>query len=209
MEKTNSTIKTEGQDNSQETNNIQQPNPKENTSGSEKGKDGKLFTQDELNDIITKRLNKEKSKWEHQVSEAERLASLSAEERLAEDIKRQQEELESNRKAFEEMKSKYEREQLLNQTSKELSKKSLPISFAELLTGKTAEETQANIESFSKAFTNAVQEEVNNRLKGRVPSSNKDGGLEGTITKEVFRKMSISDKQNLYNTNPELYKSLK
>ena len=57
----------------------------------------KKFTQAELDDIISKRLAKERAKFEEQlknkVSEAERLAKLSEDERQKEEIRIAQEEI--------------------------------------------------------------------------------------------------------------------
>lgn len=168
----------------------------------------KTFTQEELNDIITKRINKEKSKWMQSVSEAERLGKLSAEERAAEELKRQREELEAERRELKAFKEKYEKEQLLNQTSKELANKNLPIEFASILMGATAEATKENIEVFNTNFLKAVENEVNNRLKGKAPKST-DKKDPNKISKAQFKKMSLSERQELFNKDPELYATLK
>ena len=60
------------------------------------------FTQAEVNSIIEKRLARERAKFDEQlktkVSEAERLAKLTEEERRHEELKIQQEQIEQQRK---------------------------------------------------------------------------------------------------------------
>ena len=41
----------------------------------------RLFTQEEVNNIVEKRLNKEKNKWKNEVDQAKRLAEMSAEDK--------------------------------------------------------------------------------------------------------------------------------
>ena len=83
-------------------------------------KQEKLFTQEELNEIIEKRLNKEKNKWKNEVDQAKRLAEMSAEERAKEEFKIQKAD-------FEKQKAEFERERLLVQTQKELNTINIPI----------------------------------------------------------------------------------
>ena len=67
--------------------------------------------------------------------------------------------------------------------------------------------TDADIEAFKKAYNNAIYNEVQKRIKanGYVPDSHKSGS---SITKEDFAKMSITEKEQLYTENLELYRTL-
>ena len=86
----------------------------------------KLFTQEEVNNIIEKRLNKEKNKWKNEVDQAKRLAEMSAEDRAREQFKMEKAE-------FERQRAEFERERLLVQTQRELSTKNIPVEFADML----------------------------------------------------------------------------
>ena len=99
-------------------------------------------------------------------TEAERLATLSADERKAEEVK-----------AFERDKAQFQHDRLVNETVKQLATKGLPVDLAEQLTGKDATETLANITAFEKTFNTAVEKGVNDRLKGSAP---KAGGTTAT-----------------------------
>ena len=57
-----------------------------------------------------------------------------------------------------------------------LSKANLPQTFADFVIGADAESTQKNVDALSAAFSKAVQEQVEQRLKGRTPSTGSGSG---------------------------------
>ena len=164
----------------------------------------KTFTQDEVNEMISKRLQRErkdiKAQIEAERKEAEELAKLSEQER-------QKKLFEKQVKEFEETKRAFENERLLNETSKHLDAKKLPIKFAKLLKGNNAEETFENIQLFEVEFNEAVEKVVTERLRGNVPKTTTSSSTV-SITKEQFRSMSYMEKMNLYNENKELFNEL-
>ncbi len=136
------------------------------------------FTQEELDKKlqseadkrVQEALNTAKSKWEKEwtgklekaKTEAERLAKLSADEKKAEEDRLRAEEL-----------AKKDREltvrELQLEAVDELNKRKLPVDFAKILLGETAEDTLEKIKLFETAFREAVQAEVDSKLKGRTP----------------------------------------
>ena len=164
----------------------------------------KTFTQEEVDKIVNKRLARERkdieAKIESERAEAERLAKMSEAEKQQALFKKQVAEFEATKKAF-------ESEKLLNETSKQLASKNLPIEFAELLKAEDAESTFENIKIFEAKFNEAVEKLVNERLRGKTPKA-QTGAVEG-VTKEAFNKMSYKERLELYNSDPELYNKLK
>ena len=164
----------------------------------------KTFTQEEVDKMITKRLQRERkdieAKIEAERKEAEELAKLSEQER-------QKKLFEKQVKEFEETKRAFENERLLNETSKQLASKSLPIEFAEILKGNNAEKTFENIQLFETKFNEAVEKVVTERLRGNVPKTTTSSS-NPSITKEQFRSMSYMEKMNLYNENKDLFNQL-
>ena len=162
------------------------------------------FTQDEVNEMISKRLQRERkdieAKIEAERKEAEELAKLSEAEKQKKLFEKQVREFEETKKAF-------ENERLLNETSKQLDAKKLPIKFAKLLKGKNAEETFENIQLFEVEFNEAVEKVVTERLRGNVPKTTTSSS-NPSITKEQFRSMSYMEKMNLYNENKDLFNEL-
>ena len=133
-----------------------------------KGEDTRTFTQEDLDRIISDRLKKAEAKWrkaaEVQTSEAARLATLSAEERKAEEFRLQQEKFAAEKAAFEAQRMEME-------ATKLLAADKLPVEFAGMLKAATAEDTQANIKTFAEAFRAAVAAAVNDRLKAPTPKA--------------------------------------
>ena len=164
----------------------------------------KTFTQEEVDKMIQKRLSRERkdieAKIEAERREAEELAKLSEAEKQKKLFEKQVAEFEATKRAF-------EQEKLLNETSKQLASKNLPIEFAEMLKAEDAESTFENIKIFEAKFNEAVEKLVNERLKGKTPKA-QTGAVEG-VTKEAFNKMSYMERLELYNSDPELYNKLK
>ena len=167
-------------------------------------KEVKTFTQEEVDKMISKRLQRERkdieAKIEAERKEAEELAKLSEAEKQKKLFEKQVREFEETKKAF-------ENERLLNETSKQLDAKKLPIKFAKLLKGNNAEETFENIQLFEVEFNEAVEKVVTERLRGNVPKTTTSSSLT-SITKEQFKKMDLMQRQELFNNDRELYNEL-
>lgn len=159
----------------------------------------KLFTQEEVNNIVEKRLNKEKNKWKNEVDQAKRLAEMSAEDRAREEFKMQKAE-------FERQKAEFERERLLVQTQRELSTKNIPVEFADMLVKDDAESTKAAIDNFASLYNQSVEKGVSNKMKGRPPKT-KQTPSDG-LDRAAFMKLSLAEQQKMAKENPERYKEL-
>ena len=164
----------------------------------------KTFTQDEVDKMISKRLQRERkdieAKIEAERKEAEELAKLSEQEKQKKLFEKQVREFEETKRAF-------ENERLLNETSKQLAAKNLPIEFAEMLKGNDAEVTFENIKLFESKFNEAVERVVSERLKGNIPKTTISSS-NSSITKEQFNKMDLVQRQKLFNNDRELYNEL-
>jgi len=157
----------------------------------------KTFTQDDVNKLlqsetdkrVTEALKTAQAKWEKdftekltkEKAEAERLAKLSADEKRTEELKKKNEEIASKE-------TELRRRELKLDTISVLSEKQLPVDFADFLMGTDAEGTNENIKRFSEAFQKAVENSVNDRLKGKPPA----GGSGGT-NKPDFSKMTDAE----------------
>ncbi|MGL4801482.1 MAG: DUF4355 domain-containing protein [Cetobacterium sp.] len=163
----------------------------------------KTYTQADIDKIIQKRLSRERkdieAKIEAERKEAEELAKLS-------EADKQKKLFEKQVKEFEETKIAFERERLLNQTSKDLASKSLPIEFSEMLLGVDAESTLSNINTFESKFNEALEKAVTERMKGKTPKTSTVQS-QGT-TKDEFAKMTYWERNKLMQENPTLYNEL-
>lgn len=155
-----------------------------------------LLSQDKVNEIVEKRLAREREKAERERTQAEELAKLSAEERKQKEFEiemaKKNEQYEAQMKEFEKMKADFEKTQLLAQVQKELNDRNLPIGMANQLVANTAEESMKNIQNFEKDWKDSLQKELDKKLKNS--SSSPKINLKGdeNQTKSV-KDMSLSE----------------
>lgn len=177
-------------------------------SNEDKGGTEKQLSQDQVNDIIAKRLAKEKAKWEKdynkkledEKAEAERLATLSANERAKAEAEKRAKELDARE-------AELKRKELKVDCENELQQRGLSATFSQFLLGADAEITQSNINTFESAFKEAVKEEVETRIKGKTPPAGGGDNKDDTVSKEEFKKLPLYEQNKLYLSNPELYRS--
>ena len=124
----------------------------------------------------------------------------------------EQERLEAERKAAEN-----EREELLKNLMREKTiadnkAQFLAVGYGEELANKSAEAMAdgnfTEIFSGFKTFVESRDKQIRAELIKGTPAPT-GGNTDVTITKEQFRKMSFTERNNLYNENPELYKQLR
>lgn len=140
----------------------------------------KTFTQDQVDEIIQKRLSKEQARaekkqaeaiskaveeYKNSVKEDERLANLSETERL-------NEELNKANAQIEELKAVQQRTQMLKATRDELSKRDLNVQddLIEILTTDNAESTKNNIDALQTLLDNERAKWIEERSKGKTPN---------------------------------------
>ena len=156
------------------------------------------FTQEELDNLISKRLEREKKKAQAEREEAEKLAKMS-------EAEKQQALFEKKVKEFEDMKKKYELEKMELEVIKQLSSKNLPTQFSKYLLNEDAETSFNNIKEFEVEWQKAIEQAVDTRLKGKTPQVGVVTNT--TITKEQFNKLGFLEKQKFATDYPEAYKS--
>lgn len=183
-------------------NNSQEETKKEET------KNEKLFTQEELDFIIQKRLDREIKKFQRQLeeekSEAEKLAKMSEEEKAKALLEKQKAEFEAERKQF-------LQEKLELETVKQLSELNLPTKFSNFLVRETAEDTKANLDVFAQLWNEEmkarIEKEVEERLKGTTPKkSSSTANIQ--MTKKEFGLLPYSERERLMKEEPELVKQI-
>lgn len=134
--------------------------------------DKKKFTQAELDDIVKKRLARERAKIEREYAKkeakAKRLKDLSDEEKEIEELKIEKEELEAER-------LRLQRRELEMDAKDILIDKELPLEFLDFILGEDVESTKENIDKFEKQFKSAVSEGVKKLIS--------TGGVKRSTTK--------------------------
>lgn len=82
-----------------------------------------------------------------------------------------------------------------------LNSKGISHEFADFVSG------DVDIDAFSQMFNSVIEREIKKKVQenGYVPDNHKSGE---SITKEDFAKMSMTQKEQIFIENPELYKTL-
>lgn len=163
----------------------------------------RTYTQSEVNDMLQRegdrRVTEALKKQQKKFDEAQKLASMSTEEK-------NQYEYNQKVQALEAREREIARKELVMETEKQLAEKGLPAEAASFIVAIDAEKTKANMKSFESIFNKAVEAEINKRVATGAPKVGT--GNNQSLTKEQFKKMNLSQQAQIYRTNPELYKAL-
>ena len=146
----------------------------------------KTFTQDELNAIIDKRLERERkdaqARIDKAVTEAQKLAKMSADERA-------EHERQELQKKLSEREAEITKRELRAEAKSQLSDKGLPVELAEVLPYTDADTTNAALAAVEKVFRQAVEKGVNERLKGNPPKVSPPAPHGDSIADEIIKSM--------------------
>lgn len=132
--------------------------------GADGQKDEKTFTQADVDRMIRKEQAKWKRQQEKAVSEAQRLAGLTAEEKAAEEARTREENL-TKREA------EITRRELRAQALSDLAEQQMPSELADLLDYTDAEACAESIKKIRGVWQKAVQKGVEQRVKGSAPKA--------------------------------------
>lgn len=172
----------------------------------EEKQETKTYTQEEVMALlqseadkrVQQALKKQQKKYEKQLS----LSGLDEQQRATAEKDMRIAELEEKLKEFNIIQNRAE-------ISKVLTARGLDVRFADVIDiSDDIEDAQEKIETLDKLFKAAVKAEVEKRIGGSTPKTGTTG-LDGAVTKEDFRKMSLSQQAELYRNNKELYEKLK
>lgn len=182
-------------------------------------KEDKTYTQEELDKLlqaetdrkVSKALETSRAKWEAEYkekleaekSQAEELASMTAEERA-------RAEFEKEKAEWLKEKSEFEKERLKLEATKILDAEGLPISFVDYVLTDSAEGVKENIKVFKEQWNKELDEAITERLKGKAPAS---GSLQHkdivNMTKEEFGKLSYRERAKMLEIDPDIMGKLK
>lgn len=152
---------------------VEQPQEEAQT---EQPKQEKTYTKAEIDEMFSKRIGKEKAKLEKQfeekfnerlnaLEEAQKLQSLSENEKAEYQAKKEREAFEAERQAFYEERDAFNRAKYKATIEQELQSKGLPISLSDMLVGMNAEEVNQKITELSESFGASVNNQIQEKLK--------------------------------------------
>lgn len=184
----------------------------------------KAFTQDEVNEMIEKRLARERDKqskefqslvkserdkWQTEREEAEKIAIMGDDEKTQYEREQLQRQLEESQKEIAQLRSDQNRAALKEQATKVLSEKGI---VADELTLKfvvadTADETQQNIKDFTKLVEDKSEAKRQDSLRGNTP---RIGSGSSTIkyTLSQFMDLPSTEQAEFKRHNPTAYANI-
>lgn len=170
--------------------------------------ENKTYSQDEVDKLIQaeadRRVSQALAKKEREISrkltEAEKLAKMSEEDKYKYQLEQKEQELAAKEREFTLRDNKIA-------AMKVLSEKEIPAELVDFVVAEDAEVMKGNIDKLDRFIKQAVAAQVKARLASPSPAKGLSNSTEA-ITKESFAKMSYSQKMELYQTNRELYNKL-
>lgn len=163
--------------------------------------------QSETDKRVTQALKTQKEKLLEEVKdtikkerdEAKRLAKLTEEEKNRELLNKREAELKAREEELLLKSVKLEAVNIMND-------KKIPVSLVNFVATGNAEETLKNIDVLDKAFKEAVELAVVERLKGKTPKGSSNSGQINPFATETF---NLTKQGELFKENPELARQLK
>lgn len=160
-----------------------------------------MYSQSDLDREISLRFEKWEKRQEKEIQEAQKLASMDAQEKAQYELDKREQELNN-------MQREITMQQNTNQCMSMLSERGIDVELAQFVVAEDAETMKANIDNIDKVFKSAVENEVNKRLQGTTPKRDTSTGT-SVVSREQFSNMSVSEKQKLYESDKELYQQLR
>lgn len=167
----------------------------------------KTYTQEEVDALlqkegdrrVTEAMKKASKKADKRVEEAKKLAKMDDQQRYEYELKQREDAIASKERDLALAENKAE-------AAKVLANHGLSADLVSLVVAEDADTMSENINLLDKAFKASVKAEVERRLASKTPKKNLP--LDKGITKEEFRKMSLSQQARLKRDNPDLYDQL-
>ena len=143
----------------------------------------KKYSDKDLDDIIGKKFAKWQKDHEKKVDEAKKLAEMNAQQKAEYERDQLQKELDEERKQTAEFKRQAALAEMTKTARKMLTDEgiSAPDEILVRLVTTDAEETKAAVDGYSKAFKEAVENAVKDRLRGEIPKKG-TGGIPTPVT---------------------------
>lgn len=173
----------------------------EQQAGKKPEKSEKLYTQEDVDNLLNKRFDEWSKKRNAEVDEAKKLANMNENEKTAY-------ERDKLRKELDEYKARDQLAQMSKTARGMLSEVGItvPDELLAVMVTTDAEKTKSAVTSFSKLFNESVEKAVKDHLKGTPPKAGaKTGGTAMTVDKimaikdPVERQQAIIDNKELFN----------
>lgn len=200
------------QNDSQPTGSDHNDNPLDDAANNSQGDDhrdddnnssAKKYTDDQVNEIVKRRLARAEAEKQKAVTEAQKYAKMNADQK-------KEYELQKTQKELEEAKAQINKFSLLKQARSSLESEELPVSFsdddlAHVVTAE-AESTNTNVDWLKDLATRIADSVRKSYLQGSTPKVT--GQPAKGVTQADFDKMSYDERAKIATQNPDLFAKL-
>ena len=167
----------------------------------------KVFTQEEVTKLlqaegdkrVTEALKKAEKKFLERLEEEKKKAAMDEQQKKEDELQLKQKELDEKIKELNMEKSKNEASHLLNDNK-------LPLDLLDFVVDEDSLAMKAKVESLAKVFNDSVNKAAEARLEGNNLKRGSDKQV-ASYTDEEWNKLSLAQKNEIYNTNREEYDS--
>ena len=167
----------------------------------------KVFTQEEVTKLlqaegdkrVTEALKKAEKKFMERLEQEKKKAAMDEQQKKEYELQLKQKELDEKIKELNMEKSKNEASHLLNDNK-------LPLDLLDFVVDEDSLAMKAKVESLAKVFNDSVNKAAEARLEGNNLKRGSDKQV-ASYTDEEWNKLSLSQKNEIYNTNREEYDS--
>lgn len=171
--------------------------------------DVKTFTQEDLDRIVTKRLEREAKKWEakfNALEEAQKLSQMNEEQKAEYDYNKRIEELTQREQELEAKITAYNQQQYKATIQAQLQEAGLPTTMADMLVNMDAEAVATQINAMKEMFSTQINAQVQSKVQASANVPTQPVEQVKLLSLDEIKAMSSSE----YIANKELVeKSLK
>lgn len=171
--------------------------------------DVKTFTQEDLDRIVTKRLEREAKKWEakfNALEEAQKLSQMNEEQKAEYDYNKKLEELTQREQELEAKITAYNQQQYKATIQAQLQEAGLPTTMADMLVNMDAEAVATQINAMKEMFSTQINAQVQSKVQASANVPTQPVEQVKLLSLDEIKAMSSSE----YIANKELVeKSLK
>lgn len=156
----------------------------------------KTFTQDELNNILEKRLERENRKWEakfNALEESHKLSQMNDEQKQEYDYTKRLEELTNREQELENKINQYNKQQYKNTIEEQLKEAGLPLTMSDLLVDMEAEVVSAKIKDMKESLDIKINEQLKSRIQSSVSTPIKPQEEVKLLTLEQIKAMNTTE----------------
>ena len=168
--------------------------------------DEKKYTDKEVDEIVKKRLAREKKKQEEEIAEALKEADEARKLAAMDEDKKREYEREKMAEKLAYYEAKEVKDKMSATARKMLSEQNITVSdgIVHSLITEDAESTKANIDAFAESFNAAVNKEVEARLKGQTPK--KLGGNKPLTKQDILSIKDEGERRRAVAENLDLFR---